>query len=172
MNLNSTLRVVADAKHEEVHVVDADVTVYDAAVKMKDRNIGAVVVLGTDNRVQGIFSERDALYRVVAEGRDPRATKVAQVMTPDPVSVEASTTVAEAMRKVTERRIRHLPLMTDDKLEAVISSGDLMAWAMRAQETEIHNLSAKLSAALGKNKALIVLMAVFAVLVVIGILTT
>jgi len=172
MNLNSTLRSVVDSKHEEIHVAAPEDTIFDAARTMKSREIGSLVVLGENNRIAGILSERDIMTRVVAEQRDPGSTKVSEVMTSDPQCVEASMTVSDAMRTVTDQRIRHLPLVTGDKLEGLVSSGDLMAWVMGAQETEIRDLSSNLSTAVKKNKALIALMVVFAVLIVIGILTT
>ena len=172
MNLNSTLRSVAESKHEEIHVAALQDSVFDAARTMAARKIGAIVVLGDDNRIAGILSERDVMTRVVAAERDPKSTTVSEVMTVDPQCVAASMTVAEAMRKVTDQRIRHLPLVTADKLEGLVSSGDLMAWVMRAQETEIDTLSTNLSTAAKRNAAIIALIIVFVVLILIGVLTT
>ena len=72
------------------------------------------------------------------------------------------------MRKVTEQRIRHLPLVTGEKLEGMVSSRDLLSWAVRAQETEISGLSV----AMKRHKALIALLLGFTILIVVGILTT
>ena len=124
---------------------------------MKNRNIGALVVQDDKGAVVGMFSERDLVTRVVGEGLDVKMTKVSEVMTPDPQCVDATMTVEEAMRKVTEERIRHLPLVTGDKLEGLISSGDLTAWALSAQKAEIEGLSQKLGTSATKNKALIAL---------------
>lgn len=168
----TNLRTVADSKHEDVQTISPTDTVAVAVKKMTASGIGALVVLGDDNRIAGIFSERDVLNRVVAKDRDPNTTSVAEVMTPDPVCVEASTTVEEAMRKVTEQRIRHLPLVVGDKLENMISSGDLTAWMVKAQQAEIESVSAKLGAAVTKNKATIVIVVIFVVLAIIGMLTS
>ena len=172
MSMQSTLRAIADSKHEGVQSVGPDDLVSDAVGKMKSRNIGALVVLNDDGSLAGIFSERDLLIRVVGEGLDAKTTKVSEVMTPNPQHVEASMTVEEAMRKVTEERIRHLPLVTGDTLEALVSSGDLTAWALSAQKAEIEGLSQKLGVSVMKNKALIALIIVFLVLILIGVLTT
>ncbi len=172
MNLNTTLRAVIDAKREEIHVVDADATVYDAAVSMRGRGIGALVVLGRDSAVAGILSERDVLNRVVAEGCDPRSTRVADVMTADPHCVEAMTTVGDAMRLVSDKHVRHLPMTTGGKLEGMVSSGDLMAWLVSAQEVELADLGSRLRAASTRSKVLVGLMIVFAVLVLAAVLTT
>lgn len=172
MSMQSTLRTVADSKHEGIQSVSPDDLVIDAVEKMQSRNIGAMVVLNGDGRVAGIFSERDLLTRVVGKGLDPGTTRVAEVMTPDPQSVEASMTVEQAMQVVTEQHVRHLPLMTGDRLEGLISSGDLMAWALTAQKVEIQGLSRKLGTSMTKNKALIALIVGFSILIVIAILAT
>lgn len=172
MSMQSTLRAIADSKHEAVQSVSPDDLVVDAVDKMKSRNIGALVVLNEDGSLAGIFSERDLLTRVVGEGLDAKTTKVLEVMTPDPQRVDATMTVEEAMRKVTEERIRHLPLVTGDTLEALVSSGDLTAWALTAQKAEIEGLSQKLGVSVLKNKALIALIIVFSILILIGILTS
>ncbi len=171
MNLNTTLRSVADGKREEIHVVDEGATVHDAVQRMKSRGIGALVVLGAGNRVAGIFSERDVLNRVVADERDPRSTRVAEVMTAEPLCVDATTTVADAMRVVSDRHIRHLPMTTGGKLEGLVSSGDLMAWVVSAQETTLADLGSQLRAASTRNKALLGLMIAFAVLVLVAAIT-
>ncbi len=130
------------------------------------------MVLGNDSRIAGIISERDILNRIVAENRDPNTTTVEDVMTPDPVCVEASTTVEDAMRKISEKRIRHLPLVVGDKLVNMISSGDLTAWMVKSQRVEIQSVSDKLRVTVTRNKVIIVLAVIFVVLAVIGMLTS
>ncbi len=168
----TTLRTVADSKHQEVQTTSPTDTVAVAVKKMTDRGIGALVVMGEDRRIAGIFSERDVLNRIVAENRDPNTTNVAEVMTPDPICVEASTTIEEAMRKISELRIRHLPLVSGEKLVNMISSGDLTAWIVKAQRAEIQSVSDKLAIALTKNKVTIVLAVIFVVLAIVGMLTS
>lgn len=172
MSMQSTLRAVADSKHESIQSISPDDLVSDAVAKMKNRNIGALIVLSGDGGVVGIFSERDLLTRVVGQNLDTKTTKVSEVMTSDPQCVEATMTVEEAMRKVTEQRIRHLPLVTGGKLEALISSGDLTAWALKAQQAEIEGLSHKLRTSATKNRALIALIIGFSILIIVGILTS
>ena len=167
-SMQSTLRAISDAKAEDPQTVFPGDLVSDAVDLMAKRNIGALVVVNDDKDVIGIFSERDLLNRVVAKGLDTRATQIAEVMTPDPQCVEASMTVQEAMRKVTEERIRHLPLTTAGKLGGLISSGDLTAWAATSQSVELEGLSLKLK----KHKAVIGLIIAFVILSAIGIATT
>lgn len=171
MGMQNTLAEIVSAKSPEVHTLTPDSLVSDAIEKMKSRNIGALVILGTDKAVIGIFSERDLLNRVVGPGLDPKTTKLSDVMTAEPICVETSMTVEEAMQKVTEKRIRHLPLVSAGKLQGLISSRDLTAWAVIAQKAEIDGMRQKLASAAAKNRALIVLVIGFCVLVAIGIIT-
>lgn len=110
-----------------VHCVGPDEPVLACVRKMTAERIGAVVVTDRD-QVVGIFTERDALNKVLAAGRDPRQTTVSEVMTRDPLCVPPSTSVAAAMELVTKRRFRHLPIVEDGKVLAMVSSGDLTSW--------------------------------------------
>ncbi len=93
--------------------------------------------------LRGIFTERDALIRVLAAGRDPKSVRVLEVMTPDPVSVAPDTTVDAAMALVTRRRFRHLPVVDDSgRLLAVVSSGDLTRWLVGERIGDVRDLVA------------------------------
>jgi CBS domain-containing protein len=122
-----------------VHGVAPDTTVADCARQMTARNIGALIVLDGP-AVKGIFTERDALTRVLAAGLDPTRVKVSEVMTSDPTSVTPATTVDAAMALITRRRFRHLPVVQDGRLLAVVSSGDLTRWLVKDQGGEVHEL--------------------------------
>ena len=91
-------------------------------------------------KLVGIFTERDALNKVLAAGLDPGKTKVCDVMTKDPYSIPPTTTVGEAMELVTKRRFRHLPIVKNGKVLAVISSGDLTHWLVKEQVGEVQEL--------------------------------
>jgi CBS domain-containing protein len=106
---------------------------------MSSASIGALLVLNGEKLV-GIFTERDALNRVLAAGLDPRITKVSDVMTKDPVSVSPSTSVGEAMELVTQRRFRHLPVVDNGKVLALVSSGDLTHWLVKDQIVEVREV--------------------------------
>jgi CBS domain-containing protein len=90
--------------------------------------------------IVGIFSERDLLRRVIAEDRSPAATQVGDVMTTEVVVVKPTRTVGEAMQVVTEKRVRHLPVVEDGRLLGIISSGDLTRWTVAEKEGLIHSL--------------------------------
>lgn len=124
---------------EAIHSVAPDTLVMDCVRKMSAEKIGALVVMQGE-RLVGIFTERDAMNKVLADGRDPRATKVSEVMTKDPYCIPPTTTVGAAMALVTQRRFRHLPVVENGKLLAVVSSGDLTHWLVQDRLGEVQEL--------------------------------
>ena len=137
--MRTPLRVLLDTKGHAVHSVGPEESVRRAVQIMNDNHIGALLVL-SGGAPTGIFTERDVLSRVVAEGRDPAETRVEEVMTADVGVVGPGTTVQEAMTICTEKRCRHLPVMEGDELLGLISSGDLTLWITKAQSAEISDL--------------------------------
>jgi CBS domain-containing protein len=106
---------------------------------MTTKKIGALVVMDGE-RLIGIFTERDALTKVLAGGLDPRSTIVSEVMTKDPYCIAPTTTVGDAMELVTKRRFRHLPIVENGKVLAIVSSGDLTHWLVKDQLGEVQEL--------------------------------
>jgi CBS domain-containing protein len=126
-------------ERETVHSVGPDTSVTECVRTMTAKKIGALVVMDGE-RLVGIFTERDALNKVLAAGLEPGKTKVSEVMTKDPYSIPPTTTVGEAMELVTSRRFRHLPIMKNGKVLAVVSSGDLTHWLVKDQVGEVQEL--------------------------------
>jgi len=126
-------------EREPIHSVGPDTSVTECVRIMTDRRIGALIVLEGEKLI-GVFTERDALNRVLAAGLDPVSTKISAVMTKDPVSIPPETTVAAAMELVTLRRFRHLPIVEGGKVLAIISSGDLTHWLVKDQVGEVQEL--------------------------------
>lgn len=137
--MQDTLGTVLAGKGPVIHYVVPESTVLQAVEKMNDERIGAVLVCISGEMV-GIFTERDVLCRVVAEGRDPDSTKVVEVMTQEVVAVRSTTSVEEAMAVFTEKRFRHLPVVDDGELKGLVSSGDLTRQVSRNQEGHIQDL--------------------------------
>ena len=106
---------------------------------MTAEKIGALMVMDGE-RLKGIFTERDALNKVLADGLDPGSTKVSEVMTKDPYSIPPTTTVGDAMELITRRRFRHFPIVENGKVLAVVSSGDLTHWLVEDQIGEVQEL--------------------------------
>jgi CBS domain-containing protein len=98
-------------------------TVRKAARAMHDREVGAVLITNS-GRLEGIFTERDLLMRVVAPGRDPEITQLRDVMTKNPDTVEADSIATVALSHMTERGYRHLPVMKDGQLFGIVSRRD------------------------------------------------
>ena len=127
------------AERETIHSVAPDTPVAECVRKMSTEKIGALIVMDGD-RLSGIFTERDALNKVLVAGLDPASTKVSAVMTRDPYCIGPATTVGEAMELVTTRRFRHLPIVENGKVLAVVSSGDLTHWLVKDQIGEVQEL--------------------------------
>jgi len=126
-------------EREAIHAVGPDSLVIECVRTMTAEKIGALIVMDGE-RLIGIFTERDALNKVLAPGLDPRSTKVSEVMTKDPYCIPPTTTVGDAMQLVTKRRFRHLPIVENGKVLAVVSSGDLTHWLVKDQIGEVQEL--------------------------------
>lgn len=137
--MNDPIAKVLAHKGSDVETVSPETTVLVAVHRMNERKIGALLV-AERGRPIGIFTERDVLVRVVAAGLDPRTTPVGEVMTRNPVVVEPTVTVSEAMFVISERRCRHLPVIDDSGLCGLISIGDLTSWLVRDQQRTIEDL--------------------------------
>ena len=105
-----------------VHL-EVTATVGEAAELMRDRNVGCVLVMG-NNLLLGIFTERDLVARVVAEKRDPDATRLGDVMTPGPDTISADDRAIEALRLMDDGGYRHLPVVKDNQVVGVVSRRD------------------------------------------------
>jgi len=122
-----------------VYSVGPDATVYDALRVMADKNIGAVIVL-SDQLVEGIFSERDYARKVMLMGKTSTQTLVGEIMTSHVVSVEPGWSVEQCMALMTEKRIRHLPVMDKGQLTGVVSIGDVVRAVVEEQQSTINSL--------------------------------
>ena len=121
---------------DAIHSVGPDTPVSECVRLMTAGKIGALIIMD-GGRLIGIFTERDALNKVLAGGLDPANTKVSEVMTRDPYCIRPTTTVDDAMKLITKRRFRHLPIVDNGKVLAVVSSGDLTHWLVQDQMGEI-----------------------------------
>ena len=120
---------------QDLVTVRTHTTVEQAAQMMAERRIGAVLVVGEDGKLAGIFTERDALVRVVAWQRSPAATLVAEVMTPGPDTIQTDSSVQLALDQMAERGYRHLPVLDGDRIYGIISIRDLYR-SMKSQMEE------------------------------------
>jgi len=132
----STVKDILRHKGSDVVSMVPDESVVNASRLMNERGIGGVVVMDGDVMV-GIFTERDILRRVVAERRDPATTKIREVMTSPVTCCPAETTQSECMKVMTENRIRHLPVVEGENVVGIVTSGDILAYRVRDQESTI-----------------------------------
>jgi len=128
-----------DTKSREIHSVRPDDTVLKALEVMKDKDIGSVLVKD-DDRLVGIFTERHYARRVFLKGKSSPKTLVRDVMETDVVCVGPEQTAEACMALMTEKRIRHLPVLHDDRLVGVVSIGDLLKSIIADREFTIEQL--------------------------------
>ncbi len=126
-------------KGTDVASIGEAASVLEAARAMNERRIGSLVVLRGET-VIGIFSERDILTRIVAESRDPVATRVGEVMTAPVACCKLGTSLEECKSVMTEQRVRHLPVVEAGRLQGIVTSGDVLAFEAKEQEHTIEFL--------------------------------
>jgi len=105
-------------------VLPPTATAKEACRSMRDRRVGAVLVVETGGKLVGVFTGRDAVCRVLAEGKDPAATRLSEVMTPKPTTIAPRSTAIEALRLMADRGFRHLPVVDAGKVLGMVSKGD------------------------------------------------
>jgi signal-transduction protein with cAMP-binding, CBS, and nucleotidyltransferase domain len=128
-----------DSKGREIISVTADVSVLDAVKLMADRAIGSLLVM-QDDELQGIMTERDYARKVIVKGRSSETTAVGEIMTTEVCTATVQDTVNNCMTVMTERKIRHLPVVDDGKVIGMISIGDLVQAIITDQQEEIEHL--------------------------------
>src|SRR2546427_9354603 len=134
-------------KGGDVIRISGDATVFDAIKAMVEANVGAILVTGNDpNAIDGIFTERDYLRRIAVEGRTSRETLVRDVMSSPVIVVGPETSVEEAMALMTDRRIRHAPVVDGERLVGMVSIGDLVRLQSQEQSFKIRYLTEYITA--------------------------
>jgi CBS domain-containing protein len=133
------VQTILDRKGADVVTMDGEKNALDAAQKMNERHIGAVVVTSGEKAI-GIFTERDILRRIVASGRSAGDTRISEVMTSPVACVRRNTTLGECRAIMTRKRIRHLPVVERGKLFGIVSAGDVMAAEAEEQQATIEYL--------------------------------
>jgi signal-transduction protein with cAMP-binding, CBS, and nucleotidyltransferase domain len=136
----STLAEILDEKGHDVLRVDGSASVLDAVKQMVEANVASLLVT-EDGEIKGIVTERDYLRRVTLQDRDERDTAVREIMSSPLVAVTPETTVEESMAMMTDRRIRHLPVVERGEVVGIVSIGDLVKFTSKKQSFEIKYLN-------------------------------
>ena len=137
--MNPPISTLLAEKGSVIHSIEASATVEGAVKVMNQHKVGSVVVFDGD-RIAGIFTERDVLYRVVAQGLNPATTPLTQVMSKEPKTISPDATVEDALAFISEKRCRHLPIVENGKLLGLISQGDITRWLVQAHQNQAQHL--------------------------------
>ena len=131
---------ILKGKEGPLLTIASDTSVYDMVKQMVDANVGSLLVT-VDGRIEGIVTERDYLRRVTLEGRTDKDTPVSEIMTSPLIVVTPDTPVDECMAIMTDRRIRHMPVVEDGEVMGMVSIGDLVKFQSQQQDFKIQYLT-------------------------------
>jgi CBS domain-containing protein len=134
-----TVRDVLDEKGRDAWTIAPDATVREALSELADKGVGALVVTDGD-RVVGVISERDYARKVIIKGQSSLETRVGDIMATQPRCVTQDETIGNCMALMTDRRVRHLPVLEGEALAGVLSIGDLVKSIISAQKSKIDEL--------------------------------
>jgi len=139
MEIAGSVSAILAHKGLAVWSIASSATVFEAIQIMAEKNVGALPVVD-DGKLVGIISERDYSRKVILMGRSSKDTPVSEIMTRELVTTDPEESVTECMRVMTEKRIRHLPVMVEGKMIGLVSIGDLVRRIISAQTATIDNL--------------------------------
>ena len=139
MDVSGTIRSILNQKSSDVFSVSPDATVREAVEMMDTKNVGALLVMDAE-RLVGIVSERDYTRKVMLRGKRSRETKVSEIMSSNVTVTHPREPVETCLRLMTDKHIRHLPVVDEDKVIGVISIGDLVKHVISCQEAAIAHL--------------------------------
>ena len=136
MTIAGFLGIILARKGSAVWSISPDATVFESIQLMDDKNVGALPVVD-NSRLIGIISERDYTRKVILKGLSSKVTPVRDIMTREVLTASPSDSIEDCMRVMTEKRVRHLPVLEGTKMIGIVSIGDVMKWVISAQADEI-----------------------------------
>src|SRR5437016_11535578 len=139
MDVSGNISAILNQKGREIFSVAPDASVFDAVSLLAEKNIGALLVMDGE-KLLGLLSERDYTRKVMLRGKRSRETTVAETMSTDLKVVQPRQAVEECLRLMTDKRVRHLPVLDGDKVVGIISIGDLVKWVISCQSAAIAHL--------------------------------
>ena len=140
MSPQDTIRSVLEYKGGQIWSILPHATVYEAIEMMAEREIGCMPVLDESGAMAGLISERDYARKVILQGRNSRDTLVSEIMTARVIYVSPADTVEHCMHVMTNARVRHLPVVENDRVMGIVSIGDLVNWIISSHEESIAHL--------------------------------
>jgi len=139
-----TVKQILATKDRNVWSIAPDATVYDAIHLLAEKEIGALLVV-EDGQLVGVISERDYARQIILKDKKSRETQVRDIMTTEVVTTAPDQEIAECMAMMTDKRIRHLPVIDDGKLVGMLSIGDLVRSIIAEQQSTINDLAKYIS---------------------------
>ena len=139
MDVSGTIDAILNQKSREIFTIPPVATVFEAIEMMDNKNVGALLVMD-GKKLVGMFSERDYTRKIVLRGKRSRETKVAEIMSTNLTITHSREPVEKCLRLMTDKRIRHLPVLDGDRVVGVISIGDLVKWVISCQSAAIAHL--------------------------------
>jgi len=139
MDVSGNINAILTQKGDEIFSISPDATVYEAIEMMSNKNVGALLVMEGE-RLVGMISERDYTRKVFLRGKRSRETNVTEIMSTQLTTTRPQEGVEKCLRLMTDKHIRHLPVLDDDKVVGVISIGDLVKWVISCQSATIAHL--------------------------------
>ncbi len=144
MDVSGTIDAILTRKGSEIFTISPDATVFDAIEVMAQKNVGALLVV-EEGRLAGMISERDYTRKIMLHGKRSRETQVREIMSRELTVTHPHESVEKCLRLMTEKRVRHLPVVDGDTLRGVISIGDLVKCVISAQSATIAHLESYIS---------------------------
>ena len=144
MDVSGTIEAILAQKETEIFSISPDATVFEAEELMANKNVGALLVVKNDKLV-GMISERDYTRKVMLRGKKSRETQVREIMSSDLTVITPREPVANCLRMMTDKRVRHLPVLDGETIRGVISIGDLVKWVIATQSAAIQHLEMYIS---------------------------
>ena len=142
----TTVKQILDNKGYDYYSVNPNATVFEALQIMADKNVGALMVIDDEGKLVGMFSERDYARKLALHGVTSREAKLVDYMSTDLYTVRPETAVLDCMAVMTDKFVRHIPVLDHNKIIGIISIGDVVNTIIREQKTQIKDLEKYITA--------------------------
>jgi CBS domain-containing protein len=139
-----SVKHLLDTKQVRIISVSENISVLDALKIMTEKNISAVLVMEND-RLHGIFTERDYARKIILQGKSSKDTLIKEAMTSNPITINLSDSIDYCMELMTDKHIRHLPIVENDEVKGMVSIGDVVKFIIADQKQTISQLESYIS---------------------------